>query len=94
MIKNQDQGLQLSVTQKNGSGNIKKFVERKNTEVLGAAFGTTSQSKIGRNTMQRVMDIQEKLNVTIQKEDGQKPSHNGGTGARELDRESGGSALE
>lgn len=46
-------------------GSEKKLVGRKNTEVLGTSFGTGSQAKIGRNTIQKVMDMQENLNTTI-----------------------------
>ena len=49
-----------------------KLVQRKNTEVLGANHFNAmanSPSKVNVNTLKQVMDIQENLNVTIQKQD-------------------------
>ena len=45
--------------------NANKLVDRKNTEVLGTGFGMNSQTKIGTSTIQKVMDMQDNLNVTI-----------------------------
>ena len=57
------------MTQKIGI-NGARVVKRKNTEVLvNDYFNSKAGSKITPNTMQKVMDIQENLNVTLHKGD-------------------------
>ena len=67
MIKNLggDKSVHLDLTQKI-SGGDKRLVARKNTEVLGQPFSMGEpHRRVGNQTMQKVNDIADNLNVTI-----------------------------